>query len=211
MNLKEKYNCKIISMLGSPATGKTYLAKILAKELDAEIIYEHPENGFPIEIQENLKKQENLLDTIIWFRNHQINNYQKALELSKKKTVILDTPFYQNQLYIELYIKNNFQKKILYELGNKDFELFRQPDTTIYLSTTTKTMEDFLNRRKGERHWENENCFKFITQMPPFVEQFVQQNKNNIANLIKLDRLEYNFQRKADINKLYKILLKVKF
>jgi deoxyadenosine/deoxycytidine kinase len=195
-------------MVGNPAAGKTYLAEILAKELDAKIIYEHPKGGFPPEIGNNLKNQENLLDTILWFRNHQIKNFLQAKELSKNQTIILDTPFYQNQLFIELYINDKFKKELLYEMGKLDFELLGKPDLTIYIETTTDLVKDFLNKRYGARHWENDDWLQFISQMPPYVIEFMSENRNKLGNIIELNRGEYDFEKKEDKERLFDLLMK---
>ncbi len=206
MTLKNKFKNKVISMVGNPAAGKTYLAEMLARELNAQIIYEHPENGFPDEIGNNLKKQENLLDTILWFRNHQIKNFMKAKELAKEQTVILDTPFYQNQLFVELYIKDEFQKELLYEMGKLDFEVMGKPDLTIYISTTTDLVKEFLNKRYGARHWENNDWLQFISKMPPHVIKFINENRHKLGNIIELNRGEYDFEKTEDKERLFDIL-----
>lgn len=202
IDLQKKYNNKIISMVGNPAAGKTFLSEKLKNELNAEIIYEHPNSGFPKEIEINLKEQKNLFDTILWFRNHQINNFIKAKELSKSKTVILDTPFYQNQLFIELYIQNQFQKDILYKLGNLDLKIMNKPDLTIYISTTTDLVKEYLQKRYGNRHWENNNWLKFISQMPPYVSKFINENKNQLGTIIEVERQKYDFEKQEDLNTL---------
>ena len=110
----------IIALVGCPTVGKSFLAEKLSKSLECEIINELPNNGLPYEIMDNLNKQKNLFETIIYFRNLQINNYRKALsEVSEEKYVVLDTPFYQNQLYVDLYVEDKFSRKILRKLGEK--------------------------------------------------------------------------------------------
>jgi len=92
----KKNTGRLITLVGSPASGKTFLANILKKRFDAEIILEEPDTGFPIEIQNNFKNKENYLEIVLWFRNHEINNYLRALDLiNQGKNVIIDTPFYQ--------------------------------------------------------------------------------------------------------------------
>jgi Predicted ATPase/kinase involved in NAD metabolism len=93
--MKNLLRGKIISLVGSPASGKSFLANLLAKELGGRILFEHPSEGFPEQIKYNLEKQMNLLETILWFRNRQIKNHLLAQEmvLNNDTTVILDTPF----------------------------------------------------------------------------------------------------------------------
>ena len=57
------------------------------------------------------------MEIVLWFRNHEINNYLRALDLiNQGKNVIIDIPFYQYQLYLDLYIKKPFVKNIFYNI-----------------------------------------------------------------------------------------------
>ena len=210
MTLKNKYRGKVITLVGSPAAGKTYLGNILKDELDAIMLYEHPESGFPKQIQSNLENQENLFETILFFRNIQIENHLKAIELTKENnTVILDTPFYQNQLFIELYIEKQFSRDILYQLGNHDLSIYSSTDVTLYIATTTKLVKEYLNKRHGERSWEKDLWYNFISKMPPKVDAHINNIQGNINNLIRLERELYDFSKNNDKEKLFKLLNEV--
>jgi deoxyadenosine/deoxycytidine kinase len=194
---------KLLTLVGSPASGKTFLANILKKKFNAELILEEPNTGFPREIQENFKNKKNYLEIVLWFRNHEISNYIKALELiNQGKNVILDTPFYQYQLYLDLYIQEPFVKNIFCTISEQDFITYPQPDITIHISTTKQLMKEFLLKRNGHWEWEKDDWFSFIENMPSYAERFIKTNKSKLNNLIIIERSEYDFYLEKDINKL---------
>jgi len=207
MNLKEKYSGKIVTLVGSPASGKTYLGNILKEKLGATMLCEQPEQGFPEQIKSNLKNKVNLFETILFFRNIQIENHLKAIDLSKSnKTVIIDTPFYQNQLFIDLYIDSQFSRDVLYKMGSYDMLVYEPSDVTIYISTTTALVKEFLNKRYGEKDWENDSWSAFISQMPTYVDLHINKIQQHLSNLIILSRELYDFSNDSDRNKLYLLM-----
>lgn len=204
-----KFKGKIISLAGCPASGKTFLGEILKKELNAQMLYEHPEEGFPLEIQTNLKNQTNLLETILFFRNIQIKNHLEAIELKKNNiTSIIETPFYHNQLFVDLYIKDSFTKNILYEMGKHDLEVCDPADLTIYISTTTQLVKTYLEKRYGEREWEKDTWFNFISQLPPQVESYMNKIKPLLGEVIEIKRHQFDFLLNEDKEKLFTLMNK---
>lgn len=201
MNLEK--GGKIISIIGSPAAGKTFLADKLAAHYHGVAIYEQPPEGFPEQIMDNLQTQSNLFETIVWFRNIQIEHYNSARTMaSEGKIVIMDTAFYQNQFFVNQYIQDDFLKKILFKMGDIDRSLFKQPDCTIYISSTPQTAQEFLSKRRGDRKWENDQWVHFITSMPPLVEDYVASIKQQIPNLININRAEHDFAIEGDLKRL---------
>ena len=185
---------KIISLVGCPAAGKTFLADKLSDYYGAEMIYEKPDDDFPQEITNNLATQSNLFETIVWFRNQQIKNYERAMDLKEMgKDAILDTPFYQNQLFVELYVADEFKKRVLYDMGKIDRNKYHYPDCTIYISATSEEIKSFLKKRKNQRYWENNKWIDFIVKMASLTEDYMDSIKDEIPNLIKIKRNEYDF------------------
>lgn len=207
MSLKHKLKGKVITLVGNPAAGKTYLSEILKNELDAVVIYEQPSEGFPDEIKSNLKHQENLVDTILYFRNRQLDNHYKALDFaSQGKVVIIDTPFYQHQLFVKLYIAKKFTQDVLFQMGDHDIRIQKLPDITIYIRTTAALVLEYLNKRYGEREWEETDWHRFISKMPPFVDEYINRIKGSLPNFIEIDRALYDFALPEDRENLFKLL-----
>jgi len=194
---------KVIAIVGSPGCGKTFLASKLAKYYKAETVFEAPEGGYPEQIKDNLGSQRNLFETIVWFRNHQISNYEKALAIANSgRMVVMDAPFYHNQLFVRLYIRSEFEREILYSLGYNDRKLFGYPDCTVYIFSTPEMAKNFIEKRKGTHSWENEAWVSFITQMPPLVEDYMAKLKSKIPNLVEINRGNFDFENESDLNEL---------
>ena len=196
---QERLEGKVISMVGNPAAGKTFLAEKLATFLDAEILYENSNNKIPEEIKRNLKHQRNLFETIIHFRNVQLSNYLRAQSLVKTgKTVILDTPFYNYQLFIDHYVQDKFYRNVLYRMGELDFLTQESPDITIYIKTNPALVAEFLNRRYGNRDWEETEWTNFISKMPPKLDAYFQSIRNNLRDVIVIERADFDFAKDED-------------
>jgi len=197
---------KVISLVGAPGTGKTFLAKKLEEKLNALVILEEGADGFPDKIQRNLAKQEDLFETILWFRNKQISDFLAAKKLASSEMVpiILETPYYQNQLFVELYVKDSFKKQILIECGNLDFSMYGEPDATLYLKSTSESVRSFLAQRAGERSWENKDWVEFISKMPPMVDKLMKRVDHK--GVLEFDRAEYDFAKKEHLEDLLNIL-----
>ena len=206
---------KIIAIVGSPASGKTYLTKKLSNYYKFDVIFEEPTNGFPLQIISNLKNQINLFETMVWFRNLHINNYLSAISLTNKgKNVIIDTSFYQNQFYIDLFISNEFEKEMLNNMAGFDFKLINHPACTIYLKANIKNTKKFLMKRKNHNIWENKNWINFILQSIPLANQYMASIEDKIPNLITINRSETDFNNSKDFHnliiKIDKILVPIK-
>ncbi len=202
----ESLGGKVISLVGAPGTGKTFLAKKLEEHLNALVILEEGDDGFPEKIQRNLAKQEDLFETILWFRNKQVNDFLAAKKLASNATVpiIVETPYYQNQLFVELYVKDSFKKQILFECGNLDFSMYGEPDVTLYLKSTRESVRSFLALREGERSWEDREWVEFISKMPPMVDQLMKRVDHK--NVLEFDRAKYDFAKKKHLEELLSIL-----
>lgn len=190
---------KIITIAGCSASGKTYLAEKLTQHYNAEFLPEIPPEGFPVEIVKNWETQSHLFETIVWFRNRQIQSYEKAQELARQgKTVVSDLPFYANQFYVSLYVQDPFERDILYEMGRMDLNNNEHPDCTVYLKATKEDMKHFLKKRR--RTWEDENWNTFILGLVPQVEAFMSSIE--IPNLVTVQRSDFDFDIPADFKRL---------
>ena len=194
---------RLITTVGSPAAGKTFLADKLAAYFNAEIIYERPPEGLPAEIKQNFDTESHLFETILWFRNRQIQNHlhAKAL-LMTGKNVVTDVPLYHNQLFVGAYIRDRFLQSILYTMGELDRSLNGYPDCTVYISTTPELVQEYLAKRIGSREWENDRWREIMTTMPTFVEAYMKSIESEIPGLIEVKRADYDFALDADFQRL---------
>ncbi|MFA5303434.1 MAG: deoxynucleoside kinase [Candidatus Nanoarchaeia archaeon] len=193
----------IIALVGCPAVGKSFLADKLSNSLDCRLIRELPEKGLPLDIMNNLSEQKNLFDTIVYFRNLQVLNYKHALSFAaNNKYVVLDTPFYQNQLYVDLYVKDKAKASILRQLGEIDFLTYPQPDCTVYIKSSADEMLNFLHSRQSKNTWEDESWYEFITKMVPLADDYMKSIIKRIPNLILIQRQDYDFAKPEHVNEV---------
>lgn len=194
-------------MTGCPGVGKTFLAEKLAEHLKENLVLINPPNQMPNHIKKNLEKKKNLFETLVWFRNQTILQYNSALISNKnKRFTFLDSPFFQYQLFIDLYIKNNFQKDILCTLSNMDIVSVQHPDITIYISCTPEEIIKFLSFREGARSWEDQEWRSMMAEMAPLVNKYINTLSTKMQNIITINRSEYDFNIDKDLEKILKII-----
>lgn len=144
---------KIIVISGGPRTGKSSLVKLLADKLQGQAFLEGEEKDFPVRILEDIKSQTNLMEVLLWFRNKSIKEYIQALKLKREGvTSILDCFWLTNNVYVEEWISDEFEKSILMELGSLDLSIFDWPDLILSLSADKETIKQFSS--EGAREFE---------------------------------------------------------
>ena len=199
---------KIITIIGNPGVGKTFLAEKLCLELhDYKYIPEIPSGGIPHYIENSLANRVNLFETILWFRNLQISNYKAAREFSRLgENVLMDTTFYQNQLFVEHYLNSQFEKKILADLGRDDLERFTMPDLTIFIRCEVDEVVRNLMSRVKNRIWETTEWRRYISEMVDSSNSFILNEILSKCKHLVIDRGDFNFEKKSDIDILLKEL-----
>ncbi len=194
-------DAKIIAVDGPPASGKTFLAQKLGQRYDADVLLERAE-AFPQRIKQNLLNQRRFLETVLWFRNYQIQRYNEATKLRKSgKWVVLDTFWRTSQRYIACYPLDPFERSVARKLARLDRRLLTSPDVVVQLRTPKTTLTRLLQKRSAERTWE---------QTPYFLELMCkvrEQNDRQLArklplNVVPVDRQYTDFARKRDLDKL---------
>lgn len=149
---------KIIAITGGPRTGKSTLVRLLAEKLGAEALFEGEEKDFPNRILEDIKTRNNVLELILWFRNKGVGDYLKALEIKKSgKIAILDTFWATNDVYINEWVADEFEKGVLKNLAKMDYELLPWPNLVISLHSNEEKIREFVIA--GGRIFELESDF----------------------------------------------------
>lgn len=197
-----------ISLVGAPGSGKTFLAKKLAKHYDAKLIEELSEE-MPNWVKENLNQQKNLFENQIWFRNLHVKNHKTAMNLRKNCNVILDCPFYQSKIYNDYFMSNSHLNLVLSDITQLDFETFEHTDITIYIKNDEESLRKFLDLRKEYSEWEDENLKEFFLGVLPYVNKFMNSIESKIPNIITIDRKNYDFNDEEDFLKLINMINEV--
>ncbi len=192
---------KIIAVVGAPGSGKSFLVKKLKEYLNAEAFFEGEEKDLPEKIIENLSKQVNNFETILWFRNQRIKDFLKALELKEKgKNIILDTFWITNQFHINSML-NNFEKKVALDLGALDLKSFPMPDLIIFLKIEEKDIRKSIKLR-ARNFDQNESFIKRILSINKEHKDFFKKNK--FKNLLIIDKNKFDFSKEKDFYELIK-------
>ncbi len=113
---------KIIAVVGSPRSGKSFLAKILADHYGADLFIEDT-NTFPARILEDLAKNIRPLERSLWFRNQLVHKYREAIKSKKNnRYAIFDNFWLSWQLYLDV-LEINFEAELLRDIADFDREI----------------------------------------------------------------------------------------
>ncbi len=188
---------KIIAVIGAPGVGKTFLVKRLAKKLNAIPILEDVAK-FPKRILENFKKNTRQMETVIWFRNKQIEDMKKAVELKEKgNLVIMDTYPISNELHITS-MTSGFEQEILLKQAQIDREYIPKPDIVLLIDAS----EDTIRKLTLERGRDFDTNEQFIQRNLSIKETHDNYLKESGNSLIYINRDDLDFKKDEDIQKV---------
>lgn len=196
---------KIIAIVGGPRSGKSFLAKKLAQHYNAKLFLEGEESDFPERIKEDIAKNIRPLERILWFRNLLVTQYLKAIELrSKGETVILDVFWLGPKLFIDILLKDSFEKEVMRQVLDTDEQTLGMPDVLLHLKISEKKMREFL--RLGAREFDQSEEF-IKNQALPVAKMWEDFCKNETAlkgRVLAIDRSEMDFESETDFLTLTK-------
>lgn len=192
----------IISIIGAPGVGKSFLTERLAKQLDAEFIIEDIEK-VPKRIIENLKNNIRPMETVLWFRNIYIKNIEKAHILKQKgKIVVTDSCLITNELHITT-MTVGFKQKIISQQAKFDKKYIPKPDIIIFLDASDKVIKNFTLSRNRDFDTNNDYIKRNLS-ISRAHKKYYQKNKNS---LVYINRDSLDFNKKED---LLKVIDKIK-
>ena len=187
----------IISVIGAPGIGKSFLVKKLAKKLEAIPILEDS-NEFPDRIIENFKNNSRLLETILWFINKRIEDIKKSIELKNNgKIIVIDTCFITSELHI-ITLAEGFEQEILLKLAQFDREFIPKPDIIVFLDASEDTIRKFTKKR-GRDYDTNEAYIQRNLSIKRAHEEYYNENKDS---LIYVNRDKLDFKKEEDLQKV---------
>jgi deoxyadenosine/deoxycytidine kinase len=199
-------NSITIGLIGSPGSGKTFLASTFHKRMGAKLVLEL-EFNFPAEIFRNISAGERLFETIVWFRNKQLAEHRQVLELaSSNPLVVTDSTLYQNQLYVDLFIQDEFYKNILRQLGEEDIHTNRPLDAYVYLSANRSTILKLLKQKDPSWPLHSSVVFDYLSQMANIADEYIQKMGPSIPNLIEIKREDFDFANELDFSQLWALI-----
>ncbi|RJQ16776.1 hypothetical protein C4573_01795 [Candidatus Woesearchaeota archaeon] len=187
----------IIAVLGGPGTGKSFLVKKLAEYYNAETILESLEK-IPPRIIENFKKDIRQMETILWFRNKQLEEIESAIALKKKgKIVIMDTCQISNDLHITT-MTQGFEEEILLKMVKGERKYFPQPDILVFLDASEKKIREFTFKRG----WDFDTNEKFLKRNLSIQKAHKEYCKQHKKEVVYMNRDKLDFNKKEDLKKV---------
>ena len=196
---------KIIAVIGSPRSGKSFLAKLLAKHYGATLMLEGEEKDLPVHIKEDIAKNIRPVERVIWFRNKLIKQYLQALAYKAKgKNVVLDTFWISSRPYVRPLLKG-FEQQFVDDVLMLDETIMPWPDITIFLDVSDQTIKKFIV--SGGRKFDASAEF-FAQQAKPINRDHKKLFSKKIYQdkIIKINRDDLDFSRPIDLNKVIKII-----
>ncbi len=143
-----------VSIMGTMGSGKTTVAKLLAKELDYPLILENfEENAFLPKFYQDMQRW--AFHSQTFFLLEKIRQIEKIPSLLEKHSIIQDTPIMQDVFsYAQAQYELGNMDKDEWRLYLKTYELmkehFKQPDVIIYLDASVDTIMNRITQRGRE-------------------------------------------------------------
>lgn len=188
---------KIIAVVGSIASGKSFLVRNLGKEYNVETFLEGEDADFPDFIKKNLANAENYLQTELYFLNQGIRHYLNALELKKQgRDVVLDTYWMTVRCFLESALSDPNEQQLLKNLINAIAETFPSPDAIVFLDAT----DELLTKRIKERGRAFEENAAPVAHAVSRAHQTFFANPENIidSRLLIVDPEKYDLSDLAE-------------
>jgi deoxyadenosine/deoxycytidine kinase len=178
---------KIIAVVGAPASGKSTLVSSLAKIRKVRYFLEKEEE-LPGYIKDNIKRNKNGLQTILFFHNRAVDNYIKSIKLkSEGKTVILDTFWLSNLFYLDTMLPNKNERELIKKFVKLIAKFFPMPDSILFLDVSDKILKERLEKRG--RKFEKD-FLKSAIRISQAHRNYFRNNLKKITLTINADKLE---------------------
>lgn len=179
----------IIAVCGGPGTGKSTLVHKLRDHYDAEAIFEGEE--FPERIKENLSRNENQLESRLYFRNLLTKMHLRAEQLKQAgKLVIMDTFWLTNDVYSENWLEHDFHKELMRDLSELDTRFLSMPDLMIILEADKTKIQEFMMKRGRLFELEGDVLNRFVKAGEAHKDFFERH-----VNAFFIDRSELDFDK----------------
>ena len=197
---------RYIAIEGPIGVGKTSLAKLLAKEFDAQTILESfEENPFLTEFYADRKRM--AFQTQIFFL---LGRFQQQQELFQqdlfRKTTIIDYIFARDRIFAYLNLDDN--EIALYE---QIYSLLREriprPDLVIYLSASTDMLMERIESRK--RAFEKAITREYLDGINQAFNKFFFQYSDTPLLVINTSEIDF-VKHPGDLKDLAKQIISMK-
>lgn len=191
----------IVSIVGAPGTGKTFLSRRLSPFLDAVPITEPEPSTYPEFVKLELAAGVQTVESFKWFRGIALGMQNYAVELKKAgKWVILDTFWACNELYLDSFF-DEAEKAKARKIADEDRHGLAWPDLVVYLRTSNEKIA--LLSKKRERAYESREIVEKYFEVNKSHEDFFSNSNDTL--IVERDNLD--FQKTSDLQEIAKKIL----
>jgi deoxyadenosine/deoxycytidine kinase len=197
-------NGHIIAITGGPGLGKSTLTKALADHYRTWAILEGEEADLPERIREDIRDHKRILELDLFFRNKNVSDYLRALKIKAEGGIaMLDTFWMTNDVYIEEWLEEGFEKELLRHMTQMDRGFLPAPDVTICITASEKTIREMILKRGRKFEMNEEVIGKFIS-MSKAQEAFFR--KADLPNTFYFDRTGLDFRQPGDLKRFTEVI-----
>ncbi len=184
--------------------GKSTLTKALADHYHAWAILEGEEADLPERVREDIRDHKRILELDLFFRNKNVSDYLRAQKIKEEGGIaMLDTFWMTNDVYIEEWLEEGFEKELLRHMTSMDRGFLPPPDVTICITASDKTIREMIIKR-GRAFEMNEGVLSKFVSMAHAQEAFFR--KANLPNTFYFDRTGLDFNRPEDLRRFTEII-----
>ena len=190
-------NGHIIAITGGPGLGKSTLTKALADHYHAWAILEGEEADLPERIREDIRDHKRILELDLFFRNKNVSDYLRALKIKQEGGIaMLDTFWMTNDVYIEEWLDEGFEKELLRHMTQMDRGFLPPPDVTLCITASEAAIREMVTKR-GRQFEKNESVLNKFVAMANAQKAFFR--KANLPNTFYFDRTGLDFDVAKDL------------
>lgn len=191
--------------MGNMGSGKTTVAKLIAKHLGLQLIEENfSQNPFLKDFYNDMQRW--ALHSQTYFLMEKIKQMQETKKLLLKKSVVQDTPLYQDvHVWAEAQYESGHMNEAEFALYRKIYEMFIDqlisPDLIVYLKTSVEVIEERINARG--RGFETKVPRWYLVLLNWLLEKWVSNNRRVPVLTIETDGINI-IKNQKDVEEMIK-------
>ncbi|MBN1585311.1 deoxynucleoside kinase [Candidatus Uhrbacteria bacterium] len=143
-----KQEGRIIAVVGSIGSGKSFLVRGLEGGYRIKAFYEGETGDFPDFLKDNLANGSNYLQTELYFLNQNIRHYVRAVSLKREgHDVVLDTYWMTIGFFLGSVLTDPNEFRLMTDMIASVSEMLPPPDDIVFLDASDRLLAERIARR----------------------------------------------------------------